>query len=229
MQSIITTRARTRLQHAALLVAVLLLLGTTASAQSGRRAPKRTATPAVTVAEAKPVEKKAEPAKDLRIPLVITIEDHNPFSGLPFFLSESIRDTCADSLRRTASLKVDIGTRGISRGEAIKRAKSEQHLYVVWLQVDTDSDANRTASSGWTPESLFLRYTIFSPGTAKIKASGRTHPVRRVGGGGVIGRVPSSRGGTVYSDYFLKQLAYEAAERIRDAFAVQIPDIHLPG
>jgi hypothetical protein len=222
------TRARAYAEYTGLLVAVLFLFGTNASAQSGRRAPKRTTTVATT-SSPKPVEKKPEPAQDLRIPLVITIEDHNPFSGLPFVLSETIRDTCADSLRRSAMLKVDVGTRGMSRGDAIKRAKSETQLYVVWLQVDTDSDSNRTSSAGWTPETLFLRYTIFSPVTAKIKASGRTQPIRRVGGGGVIGRVPSSRGSTVYSDYFLKQLADEAAQRIRDAFTVAIPDIHLPG
>jgi hypothetical protein len=221
-------RARAFAQYSVLLVAVLFLLGTNASAQSGRRAPKRTTTVA-TASGPKAVEKKPEPAQDLRIPLVITIEDHNPFSGLPFFLSETIRDTCADSLRRSATLKVDVGTRGMSRGDAVKRAKSETLLYVVWLQIDTDSDSNRTSSAGWTPESLYLRFTIFSPVTARIKASGRTHPVYRSSGGGVLGRIPSSRGGGVYSDYFLKQLANEAAERIRDAFTVAVPDVHLPG
>jgi hypothetical protein len=222
------TRARAYFEDAALIVAVLFLCGTAASAQSGRRAPTRT-TPVVTVSVPKAVEKKPEPKKDSRIPLAVTMEDHNPFSGLPMFLAESIRDTVADSLRRSAALKVDVGTRGLTRGDAVKRAKSEQQLYVVWLQIDTDSDSNRTASTAWTPESLFLRYTIFSPITAKIKASGRTAPIRRLGGGGVISRIPSSRGSTVYSDYALKQLANEAAERIRDSFTAEIPDIHLPG
>lgn len=228
MKPRVSKRVRDYAECAALLFGVLFLLAATASAQSGRRAPKRTTTVA-TVSGPKTVENKPEPAKDERIPLVVTIEDHNPFSGLPFFLAETIRDTCADSLRRSASLKVDIGTRGISRSDAIKRAKSEKELYVVWLQIDTDSDNNRTSQAAWTPDSLYLRYTIFSPGTARIKASGRTHPVYRSNSGGVLGRIPSSRGGSVYSDYFLKQLALEAAERIRDAFTVPVPDIHLPG
>jgi len=228
MHSKNSTRARACVEYAALIVAVLLLFGAAVKAQSGRRAPKRTS-PVVTVSVPKAVEKKPEPEKDSRIPLVVTMEDHNPFSGLPMFLAESIRDTVADSLRRSATLEVDVGTRGLTRGDAIKRAKSEQQLYVVWLQIDTDSDNNRTSSAAWTPDSLFLRYTIFSPVTARIKASGRTLPIRSIGGGGVLGRLPTSRGSTVYSDYYLKQLSLEAAERIRDAFTVEVPDVRLPG
>jgi hypothetical protein len=157
------------------------------------------------------------------------MEDHNPFSGLPFFLSETIRDTCADRLRKSNAMKVDVATRGMSRSDAIRRAKSETQAYVVWLQIDTDSDANRTSSAAWTPETLYIRYMIITPVTAKLKASGRTATVYRTGRGSVIDRIPSSRGGGLYSDWALKQAANEAAERILDAFKISVPDIHLPG
>lgn len=209
------------------IVVVVILASIGVQAQSGRRAPKRTTT-VPTVSGPKTVEKKPAPPKDERIPLLIAIDDHNPFSGLPFFLGDAIKDTCADRLRKASTLKVDIATRGMSRADAIKLAKVEKETYVVWLQIDTDSDANRTSSAGWAPETLFLRYTVFTPVTAKIKASGRTRTVYRTGRGGVIERIPS-RGGPMYSDWALKQAADEAAERILDAFKVHIPDIHLPG
>lgn len=210
------------------LVGVFLLAVVTVNAQSGRRAPKGTVT-VPSVSGPKTVEKKSVPDKDVRIPLLVAIEDHNPFSGLPYYLAGTIRDTCTDRLRKSPDLKVGLVERGINRSDAIKLAKAEKETYIVWLQIESDSfDSGRSGSA--TPDTLYVRYTIYTPVTAKIKASGRTYKnIYRTGKGGVLGRIPSSRGGSIYSEYALKQAAEEAAEQILHAFLLTAPDGRLPG
>ena len=210
-------------------VVLVLLFAATANPQSGRRAPKGKGTVTVpSVSGPKTVEKKSVPDKDVRIPLLIAIEDHNPFSGIPYYLAGTIRDTCVDRLRKSPDLKVGIAERGMNRSEAIKLAKSEKETYIVWLQIESDSfDSGR---SGNAPDSLYVRYTVYTPVTAKIKASGRTYKnIYRTGKGSVLGRIPSSRGGSIYSEYALKQAAQEAAEQIMHAFLITDPDGRLPG
>lgn len=210
------------------LVGVILLSAAIGNAQSGRRAPKRTVT-VPSVSGPKTVEKKSVPEKDVRIPLLVAIEDHNPFSGIPYYLAGTIRDTCADRLRTSPDLKVGIAERGMNRTEAIKLAKAGKETYVVWLQIESDSyDSGQSGNA--TPETLYIRYTIYTPVTAKIKASGRTYKqIYQTGKGGVLGRIPSSRGGSIYSEYALKQAAQEAAEQILHAFSLSEPDGRLPG
>ena len=211
------------------LVAVVILAAATANAQSGRRAPKGTVT-VPSVSGPKAIEKKPVSAKDERIPLLVAIEENNPFSGIPYYLAGTIRDTCADRLGKSSDVKVNIATQGMDRGLAVRRAKAEKETYVVWLQIESDSfDPNRTASGNLAPETLYIRYTIFTPVTAKIKASGRTYQqIYKTGKGGVLGRIPSSRGGSIYSEYALKQAAQEAAELVLQVFKLTVPDERLP-
>src|SRR6267143_6204908 len=139
------------------LVGVVLLAAATVNAQSGRRAPKGTVT-VPSVSGPKSVEKKSVPEKDVRIPLLIAIEDHNPFSGIPYYLAGTIRDTCADRLRKSPDLKVGLAERGMNRSEAVKLAKTEKETYVVWLQIESDSFDSCRSGNG-TPDSLYVRYT----------------------------------------------------------------------
>lgn len=210
------------------LVGVVILAAAIANAQSGRRAPKGTVT-VPSVSGPKTVDKKSVPEKDVRIPILVAIEDHNAFSGIPYYLAGTIRDTCVDRLRKSPDLKVGIAERGMNRSEAIKLAKAGKETYVVWLQIESDSFDSGRSGNG-TPDSLYVRYTIYTPVTAKVKASGRTYKnIYRTGKGGVLGRIPSSRGGSIYSEYALKQAAEEAAEQIMHAFLLTEPDGRLPG
>ena len=209
----------------AAIIVVVILASAGAQAQSGRRAPKGTKT-VPTVSGPKEVEKPPVPVKDDRIPLALAIEELDPFSNIPYILAGTVRDTCAVSLKASASVKVEIIVRGMNRSEAVKRAKAEKETYVVWLQIDIDVfDRDRTATGSYPPESLYLRYTIFTPVTGKTKTSGRTSPVRR--SGGILGRIPGSGGSSIYSEYALKEAAREAAEEILHAFSID-PDRRLP-
>ncbi|MEP6706945.1 MAG: hypothetical protein ABJC05_05470 [Pyrinomonadaceae bacterium] len=228
MNVTISKRARGYTISGVVLMGVVLLAAANANAQSGRRAPKGTVT-VPSVSGPKTVEKKPVPETANAIPLLVAIEDHNPFSGIPYYLAGTVRDTCVDRLRKSPDVKVGMAERGMNRSEAIKLAKTEKETYVVWLQIESDSyDNGRSGNS--TPDSLYVRYTIYTPVTAKIKASGRAYKqIYRNGKGGVLGRIPSSRGGSIYSEYALKQAAQDAAEQILHAFLLSGPDGRLPG
>ena len=205
---------------------VLTLASIGAQAQSGRRAPKGTTT-VPTISGPKEVEKPRVPVKDDRIPLAVAIEERNPFSGIPYYLAGTVRDTCAVHLRASSSVKVEIVARSMNRSEAVKRAKAEKETYVVWLQIESDM-YDRTGTTNQAPESLYVRYTVFAPLTGKTKTSGRTSQIYRNGGGGVLGRIPTSRGSSIYSEYALKEAARQAAEEVLEAFSIHPPDSRLP-
>jgi hypothetical protein len=230
MQPSISRPARGYLAGAAILTVSVFLLAATAHAQSGRRAPARTTT-VPTISGPKTVEKKPDaPPADTRTSLVIAVEEQNTFSRIPYYLSGTIRDTCGDALRKSPLLKVDIASREMNHADAVKRAKAEKETYVVWLQLGSDSFDSGRSSSTEAPQDLYIRYTILSPVTAKVKSSGRTYQrINRTGQGGVLGRIPGSQGSSVYSEYALKQAAKEAAERILDALEVNVPTSPLPG
>ena len=219
---------RLRNLNIAAVFVVLIVASVAVQAQSGRRAAKGTKT-VPTISGPKEVEKPSVPVKDDRIPLVVSIDEHNPFSGIPYFLAGTVRDTCAVNLRASSSVKVEIVARSMNRSEAVKRAKAEKETYVVWLQIESDVfDPYRTSNGNEAPESLYVRYTVFTPVTGKIKTSGRSSQIYRTGRGGVLGRIPTSRGSSIYSEYALKESAREVAEEVLEAFSIHPPDSRLP-
>ena len=227
MHPLISKRSTASFAAATLFVSCLFLLSVTANAQSGRRSTAKTVT-VPTVSGPKTVEKKPEPpARDTRTSLVITAEEQDMFSRIPYFLVGLVRDTCGDSLRKSPLVKVAFGTTSMTYSEAVKRAKEEKEAYVVWLQLGSDYyDSGRTSTID-SPETLYVRFTIFTPVTGKVKASGRTYqPIPR-NRGSVLGRIP--QGGAVYSEYALKQAALEAAEKILAALKLNLPITTIPG
>ena len=125
------------------------------------------------------------PPADTRISLVIAVEEPNTFSRIPLLSSGTIRDTCGDALRKSPLLKVDIAAREMDHAEAVKRAKAAKETYVVWLQLGSDSFDSGRSSSTDAPQDLYIRYTILSPVTARVKSSGRTY--QRINGTGKRG------------------------------------------
>lgn len=178
-------------------------------AQSGRRS-------------AKPGEKSttSTPAK---ITLYVGIEGRDPSTAnIPFYLSDTALAACVDRLRDVTEVSVGASARDMSREDAVKRAKAEKELYVVWLQLENDYN-NPAKPSRSGPEQVYLRYTIFEPGTANVKVEGRTtHETYRTGGGGVSTR-SSSRRSPIYSESDLKKAAREAADRILKALQIEPP------
>ena|SRR2546428_634802 len=204
------SRSVGHLAAATFFVAIVLSLASTTDAQSGRRSSKST-------------EKTAKSAPQRRVPLLVSIEDRNQFSNIPYYLADGALDSCIDRLRDAAEISVSSSAKGMSRADAAHRAKNEKEMYVVWLQIVSDIPANAKQPKKGADE-LYLRYTIFEPATARVTAEGRTHqPIYRMSGGGMSAPT-SSRNNPIYSEYALKQAAREAAEQVMRAFEITPPE-----
>jgi hypothetical protein len=207
-----------------LLLLLLVACVPVALAQSGRRS-TRSPTTAPSVSGPKTVEKSAPKPPPLQ--LLVAVEDHNPVSNMPYYLSDTVLDNCVRHLNDAAEVNATAAQRGMTRGDAISRAKAaDQNLFVVWVQIESDTvSSTRQSKNG--PDELYVRYTIFEPGTAKIKQWGRTHQsIYKTGRGGISGG--SAKDSPLYSEYALKQAAKEAAERILEAFDITLHDMRVP-
>jgi hypothetical protein len=196
-----------------LLFGILLLFASGINAQSGRRSTKPT--------------EKTSPEPQRKVSLLVSIEDRDQFSNIPYYLADSALDACIDRLRDAPEVSVSSAARGMSRADAAHRSKTEKAIYVVWLQIVADlPDSKKPSKNG--PQELYLRYTIFEPGTAMVKTEGRTqHLVYRTSGGG-MSSPSSSRNSPIYSEYALKQAAREAAESVMRAFEIKVPEESVP-
>jgi hypothetical protein len=217
MQTNMSTRDSYRffgkLLTALLLVVISCLSVDSVAAQSGRRSAKST--------------EKSIAAPQKKVSLLVSIEDRNPFSNIPYYLADTALDACIDRLRDAAEISVSSSTRGMSRGDASRRAKTEKEIYVVWLQMVSDLPDSAKPSKK-APEELYLRYTIFEPTTARVITEGRTHQsIYRMSGGGVSSQT-SSRNNPIYSEYALKQAAHEAGDLVMRAFEITPPEERLP-
>lgn len=202
-----------RLTLALLVVACAL----TVQAQSGRRqvkpppaAPVPTPTP-----EPTPAPKETEKAPELLF--FLGANRHFSNANLPYSYYDAALLGCADRLRTGSSAGVDVTDKDLSRGEAIKRAKSEgERSYVVHLTLDFDAMAR-------SYDDLVLEYVVFAPGTAKVVTNGRAYMNGRRAGPVVVG--PGTRGGALYREELLRRTGEDAAERIIKALhlSVQVP------
>jgi hypothetical protein len=204
-----------------LLISIVFAGCSLIQAQSGRRSTSAPTTTTPSVSGPKPVERA--PEKPPKIHLLVGIENRNPLTNIPYYLADTVLDNCVRRLADSADIIPHPIGRGLDRVDAVRRAKAEKEAYVVWLQIESDAlDSGKQQKNG--PDELYVRYTIFEPGTNKIKQSGRTHQqIYKTGRGGVSAPT-SSRNGAIYSEYALKQAAREAAERILAAFEIRVRD-----
>ena len=202
-------------------MAILFAVAIVNHAQSGRRSSGGTTTPsAPSVSGAKTVEKK--PEKPPRLQLLVGVDNRDPMSNIPYYVTDTVIDNCVRRLGDAADVMVTSAGRGMNRAEAIKRAKEETVRYVVWLQIGSElADSGRKPSSNSVDE-LYVSYTVLEPGTAKYKQSGRSHhQIYQTGRGGVSTPTKNS---PLYSEYALKQAARETAERVLLAFEIKLRD-----
>jgi hypothetical protein len=199
-------------------LSLILACAVLTRAQSGRRS---TTTPTTTPTVSGPKAVEKAPAKAPRIHLLVGVENRNPLTNIPYYLSDTVLDNCVRRLADSADVIPSAVGRGMDRVDAVRRAKAEKENYVVWLQIESDVlDAGKQQKNG--PDELYVRYTIFEPVTAKVRQSGRTHQqIYKTGRGGVS---TSTRNSPIYSEYALKQAAREAAERVLAAFEIRVRD-----
>src|SRR6266581_4699785 len=94
-----------------LFVAIAVMFAAVAQAQSGRRSAKSA--------------DKTEKLPPRKVSLLVSVEDRDQFSNIPYYLADSALDNCIDRLRDAAEISVSSSARGMSRAEAIHRAKAE--------------------------------------------------------------------------------------------------------
>ena len=198
-------------------LAIVLLIAFCAvsvQAQSGRRqtkpapaAPIPTPTP-----EPTPVPKKEE-KQDLLL-FYIGASRYNSFQSYPLSYYDVVLRGCAERLRTGSSASVDVTDKDFTRGEAIKKAKSEAKSYVVLLTLSLDTPAR-------SYDDVVLEYVVFTPGTAKVLTSGRTYQNANRRGPVIVG--PTGRGSVLYREQLLQQMGEDAGERILKALHLNTP------
>lgn len=183
---------------------VLALCFWSVQAQSGRRHAKPAPAPPVPTPspEATPspqkTDKKSEPL------LYVGADRHDSFSSIPLSYHDAALRGCVEGLRSKSSAGVDVSDKSFSRGEAIKKAKSESGTYVVLLTLKFDQMAR-------SYDDLILEFVVFAPGTAKVVTTGRSYASGRRAGP-IIGPGGSTSG--LYRERMILQAGEDAGNRI---------------
>jgi hypothetical protein len=196
---------------------VLALCFWSAHAQSGRRhAPPAPAAPVPTpTPEPTPTPKKAD--KQSQLLFYVGTDRTDAFSNLPFTYYDAAVRGCVDRLRAGTSGSVDVNDKSISRGEAIKKAKSDSGSYVVLLTLKLDDMAR-------SYDDLVLQFVVFAPGTAKVVANGNSYTNGARTGPVVVGpgRNPTSG---FYREKLIELAGEDAGNRIVKALHL---DVNIP-
>jgi hypothetical protein len=189
----------------------------TISAQSGRQVRKSTPAPIATPEpEPTPTLNKAKEKEKADITFIVGIDRYNGLSNIPLNYYDTVSRSCAERLNAAIAVKADVVFGEMSRGEAIRRAKSEKETYVVWLRLASESITSDPGTVS-SVRDIYLEYSVLAPTTGKQVASGHAYQGARKKG---VVVAPSGRGNTVYSEYLLKQAGREAAERILSSMKI---------
>lgn len=194
--------------------ALLLFSVSLAAAQSGRRLPNSKPAAPVPTPEPAPTPKPREEKKP-SFTMIVGIDRGFGYETFSLSLYSTALHAVADRLDHSAAVKVETAQRDMSRGDAIKKAKSEKTGHVVWLQLKTDSLGADASSQ---TNELILEYVVFAPQTAKIVTSGRTYQGQSKRG---VILPPTRTNNLYYLEYLVKLAGEAAAERILNA-------LHLP-
>jgi len=203
-----------------LFAAIICACAAVTCAQSGRRSTGGTTTTEPSVSGPKTVEKK--PEKPPRLQLLVGIDNRDPTSNIPYYVSDTVIDNCVRRLGDAADVIATAAGHPMNRADAVRAAREETTRYIVWLQIGSElADSGKQPSKNSVDE-LYVSYTILEPGTAKQKQYGRSHhQIYQTGRGGVSA---PNKDSPMYSEYALKQAATEAAERVLSAFDIKLRD-----
>lgn len=186
-----------------------------AQAQSGRRVSKKPTVSPPSSTEEKTTTAPAASKTEKALSLYVASTDRALSMDIPRYYSDTLRNIFVQRISQSSNIDVTTG-QDMQRGEAIKKARSNQSVYVVLLQLDVDTfDAQRTTTLGTIdPSQIIIRYTVFAPVTGKVKTEGRVYQRQYRMGRGGVGLPSPRRNNPVYSDYLLKEAARDAADRV---------------
>ena len=195
-----------------LIVVIIALFALLVQAQSGRR--KTQPAPAAPIPAPTP-EPTPIPTKDDKTDLLFFVgaSRFSSYGSYPFSYYDAVLRGCAERLRAGSSASVDVTDKDLSRGEAIKKAKSEARSYVVLLTLSFDTLAR-------SYDDLILEFVVFTPGTAKVLTSGRSYQNANRKGPVIV---PNGRASGLYREQMLRQAGEDAGSRILKALHLNTP------
>ncbi|HEY8560273.1 MAG TPA: hypothetical protein VIL74_07840 [Pyrinomonadaceae bacterium] len=208
------------------LTCLILSLGGSAGAQSGRKnqtknqppPPIETPTP-----EPTPKPKSAEPIVP-GIPVkVVSSSPQTAFMVFPF--PENMPRWVAERLSSSSPLAVQAGG-SANLPQAEKLAKAATDTFIVHVELEENPFAGPTpggtrASNG----QYWINFHVLTPVTGKIKKRGRIRlsPEILRGVGGVLNRKRSCAANMSNDDYLLREASFETAERVIASFDLPVP------
>ena len=158
--------------------ALPVLITSEAFAQSGRRAPRATPTPASNTSTPTP-NQPAQPAITPQLARHLTILAARQPTSKHFVAEDAIYASFVNRLNEYISLKAtSIGD--LKRSDAAKRAKAEAEALVVVLQFSIDSFQEGTILIN--SHDLIVGYSVYEPRTGKQVSKGKVY-YQQVGGG----------------------------------------------
>jgi hypothetical protein len=176
----------------------------------GSPAPPKSPAPAPEEAKTEQPASKPEQPKQK---LIAGIDELTRSINIPQYMSRQVIEGFTDEFSKLSSVAVT--TERMQRRDAIERAKKETATYVVLLQLETEYLSSSGGIGQVSPDEVLVTYTIFTPGTGKVKSNGRIY-ARSSRGGILGGRFPT--GGI--SDSQLYQTGREAADRVMSALGM---------
>lgn len=183
---------------------------TLVDAQSGRRNVPSSPPPPVPTPTPEPTPKpKQEEEKEPDLFFVIGADQNSTSGYFPISYYDAVMRGCAEALRKGSSAGIEVMSRDLGRGEAIKKAKADQRTYVVHLVLTARTMSGSQSSSYNDAE---LEYTVFAPQTGKIATAGRTYQNANRSGPLVVG--PSGTTSALYREKLLLIAGQDAGERI---------------
>lgn len=188
----------------------LLCLSQAALAQSGRRqkASSSPSPPPPAEAEAKD-EAQPRPRDSKPAPSATVIVGGDRFNTSATFGSNYIDEaveSCTEDLNRSGGLEAR-GGGGMTRKEAVDRAKKETETYVLWLEMRVDGNRRDDVS---------VSYTLFSPQTAKVQAFGNVYLATRRVGRGPVGVGLPTVGNRMPLQYLMREAGRDVAGRVAE-------------
>ena len=206
MKDIQLQSRRPRPAAIAALSALLIVSALTAFAQSGRRVKKAAPLPPVPTPEASPTPTPKKSPDRPMSPVFIGVNSYDRTANIPLYFTDSIGKSCAERLSERSNISVDLSSREVNRGEAVKRAKEARIGFVVLLELRSDRMSSGSGNSDLSQ--LYIEYAVFAAGTAKQLTSGNVF--QQAGYKDIMVR----RDATSAAEYRLKQAARVAGERI---------------
>ena len=200
---------------------VILLCAIAAQAQSGRRQPKVTPAAPVPTPTPEPTPTPQTDGKEPELEILVGSDKHSTYENIPWRFYDAAVRGCADRLRAKSGATVDVSQKSMSRGEAIKKAKSGDNTYVILFTLTFDAMAR-------SYDDLLLEFVVFAPTNAKVVTTGRLYLDGNRAGPVIVGRT-GRLPGALYREQIIKQAGEEAADRSLKAINRKAADTQLSG